>query len=107
MDRDEAMSGEIPRGGSMDNPDHRTHLPSLRRIEGQVRGIAAMVEQGRYCVDVLTQLQAARAALARVERDILDAHAAACVSAAMASGDPTRAREKAAELTELLRRAIR
>jgi len=66
-----------------------------------------MVEQGRYCVDVLTQLQAARAALARVERDILDIHTAACVEAAVSSGDPEAARAKTAELTELLRRAIR
>ena len=45
--------------------DHRAQLPRLRRIEGQVRGVAAMIEDGRYCVDILTQLAAARAALAR------------------------------------------
>lgn len=79
----------------------------MRRVEGQVRGIAAMVENGRYCVDILTQLQAARAALARIEREILDDHANACVAAAVASGDPDAQREKMGELTELLRRAIR
>ena len=91
-------------------PPHASHtsqLPRLRRVEGQVRGIAAMIEQGRYCVDVLTQLQATRAALARIERDILDAHAGACVADAAASGDPARQREKMDELTELLRRALR
>lgn len=87
--------------------DHRKQLGRLRRVEGQVRGIAAMVEDGRYCVDILTQLQAARAALARIERDILDDHANACVAAAAASHDKEAQREKLGELTELLRRAIR
>lgn len=72
-----------------------------------MRGVAAMIENGRYCVDILTQLQAARAALARIEREILDAHANACVAGAMASGDADDQRAKLAELTELLRRAIR
>lgn len=76
-------------------------------MEGQVRGIASMVEDGRYCVDILTQLQAARAALARIEREILDDHANACVAAAAASDDKDAQREKLGELTELLRRAIR
>lgn len=87
--------------------DHRRQLGRLRRVEGQVRGIAAMVEEGRYCIDILTQLQAARAALARIEREILDAHANACVATAVAAGDATLQREKMKELTELLRRALR
>ncbi|WP_174284818.1 metal-sensitive transcriptional regulator [uncultured Sphingomonas sp.] len=87
--------------------DHRKQLGRLHRVEGQVRGIAAMVEDGRYCIDILTQLHAARAALARIERDVLDDHAAACVAQAVASGDPEAQRAKLAELTELLRRALR
>ncbi len=88
-------------------PDHSRQLPRLRRIEGQVRGVAAMVESGRYCVDILTQLQATRAALARVEREILDDHVGACVTQAAASGDAEATRVKMAELTELLRRSVR
>ena len=88
-------------------PDHRAQLGRLRRVEGQVRGIAAMIEQGRYCVDILTQLQAARAALARIERDILDDHAGACVASAAASGDARTQQAKLEELTALLRRAVR
>lgn len=84
--------------------DHSRQLPRLRRVEGQVRGIAAMIENGRYCVDILTQLQAARAALARVEREILDDHVGACVADAAASGDVEATRTK---LTELIRRALR
>lgn len=87
--------------------DHRPQLDRLHRIEGQVRGIAAMVECGRYCIDIVTQLQAARAALARVERDILDKHIASCVSAAAAAGDTEATAAKLAELTELLRRVVR
>ncbi len=87
--------------------DHKRQLPRLRRIEGQVRGIASMVDQGRYCVDILTQLQAARAALARVEREILDDHVGACVASATTSGDAEATQTKMAELTELLRRALR
>ena len=89
------------------HPDHSRQLPRLRRIEGQVRGIAAMVVGGRYCVDILTQLQAARAALARVEREILDAHVGRCVADAAASGDAETTRAKMDELSELLRRALR
>lgn len=90
-----------------DHPDHRPQLARLRRAEGQVRGVAAMIEGGRYCVDILTQLQAARAALARVEREILERHADNCIAAAAASGDPEVARIKLGELTDLLRRAMR
>jgi DNA-binding FrmR family transcriptional regulator len=85
--------------------DHRAQLPRLKRVEGQVRGIGAMIAEGRYCVDILTQLAAARAALARIERDVLDAHAAACVRDAAA--DPAASAAKLAELTELLKRAMR
>lgn len=89
------------------HPDHRQQLAALKRAEGQVRGIAAMVESGRYCMDILTQLQAVRAALARVEREVLDAHIDACVASAAASDDAAAQREKLAELSEMLRRAIR
>lgn len=91
----------------MNHPDHSRQLPRLHRVEGQVRGVAAMIENGRYCVDILTQLQAARAALAKVEREILDDHANACVARAADTSDPAEARAKLDELTMLLRRAMR
>lgn len=86
--------------------DHSAQLARLKRIEGQVRGIAAMITDERYCVDILTQLQAVRAALARVEREILDGHVSHCVAAA-AKGDASEQAAKMAELTELLKRAMR
>ena len=64
----------------------------LSRIEGQVRGIARMIEEDRYCIDVLTQLRAVRAALRRVEDEVLNDHVAHCVEGAIASGDGEAAR---------------
>lgn len=79
----------------------------LSRIEGQVRGIARMVEEDRYCIDVLTQLQAVRAALARVETEMLKDHLGHCIEAAITGGDAAEQREKASELIELLERSAR
>jgi len=80
-------------------------LNRLNRIEGQVRGVARMVEEDRYCIDVLTQLQAARAALAKVETEIIKEHLGHCIEGAIVSGDKDEQRKKAAELVQLLERA--
>jgi DNA-binding FrmR family transcriptional regulator len=82
-------------------------LNRLNRIEGQVRGIARMVEDDRYCIDILTQLQAARAALVRVETEMLRDHLGHCIEGAIVSGDADEQRKKAVELVELLERAAR
>lgn len=79
-------------------------LNRLRRIEGQVRGIAKMVEDERYCIDVLTQVRAARAALQRVETTLLKDHLHHCIEGAIISGDAGAQRKKAAELIDLLGR---
>ena len=79
----------------------------LNRIEGQVRGIVRMVEEDRYCIDVLTQIQAVRAALARVESEMLQDHLSHCVEGAMASGSADEQRKKVGELIELLGRTAR
>ena len=70
----------------------------LSRIEGQVRGLSKMVEEDRYCIDVVTQIAAVRAALRRVEEEVLRDHVAHCVEHAIASGDKVDQREKIAEL---------
>jgi CsoR family transcriptional regulator, copper-sensing transcriptional repressor len=80
-------------------------LNRLNRIEGQVRGVARMVEEDRYCIDVLTQLQAVRAALARVETELLRDHLNHCIVGAMVSGDEAEQRKKAEELIQVLERA--
>lgn len=82
-------------------------LNRLNRIEGQVRGISRMVEEDRYCIDILTQVQAVRAALARVETELLKDHLGHCIEGAILSGDKDEQRKKAEELIELLQRATR
>ena len=79
----------------------------LSRIEGQVRGLARMVDEDRYCIDVLTQISAVRAALGRVEEEILRDHVAHCVEHAIASGNATEQRRKVAELIDVLARSQR
>jgi DNA-binding FrmR family transcriptional regulator len=74
----------------------------LRRIEGQVRGLVRMVEEDRYCIDVITQVQAVRAALKRVEEEVLRDHVAHCVEHAIQSGDSREQRKKVAELMHVL-----
>lgn len=84
----------------------RTHLINrLKRVEGQVRGVSKMIEEDRYCLDVLTQLRAARAALARVETKLHKAHLNHCIEHAIVSGSASEQRKKAAELIELLGRS--
>ena len=79
----------------------------LRRIEGQVRGVAQMIEDDRYCIDVLNQVQAVKAALGRAESEILKRHAACCVSEAIVSGDVEEQKRKLEELVDLFEKAKR
>lgn len=79
----------------------------LSRIEGQIHGLTGMVKDGRYCLDIVAQVRAARAALARVEQMLLSSHLAHCVEEAIASGDPKQQRQKVAELIDLLGRTDR
>jgi DNA-binding FrmR family transcriptional regulator len=82
-------------------------LKRLGRIEGQVRGLSRMVEDDRYCIDVVTQLSAVRAALRRAEEEILADHTAHCVEHAIASGNKAEQRRKVSELIEALSRSNR
>lgn len=82
-------------------------LKRLSRIEGQVRGLARMVDDDRYCIDIVTQISAVRAALRRVEEEVLRDHIAHCVEHAIVSGDAAEQRRKIAELMEALARAGR
>lgn len=79
----------------------------LARIEGQVRGLAQMVDQDRYCLDVVAQVRAARSALAKVEQLVLADHLETCVETAIVSGDPAEQRKKVAELIEVFSRSDR
>jgi CsoR family transcriptional regulator, copper-sensing transcriptional repressor len=79
----------------------------LHRIEGQVRGIERMVEEDRYCIDVLTQISAVTTALDSLAFLILDDHVNHCVAGALASGDPEAAGEKSRELLDAVHRFAR
>lgn len=78
---------------------HKDQLTRLRRIAGQIGGISKMIEEERYCIDILIQLRAARAALKKVEGNILHKHMQSCVAQAM--GDSAAAQEKVTELLKL------
>jgi DNA-binding FrmR family transcriptional regulator len=82
-------------------------LNRLSRIEGQVRGITRMIEDDRYCIDVLTQIRAVRAALAKVETEMLRDHLGHCIESAIVAGDQDEQRRKARELIELLERSAK
>ncbi|HEY3182821.1 MAG TPA: metal-sensitive transcriptional regulator [Gaiellaceae bacterium] len=82
-------------------------IKRLHRIEGQVRGIERMVEDDRYCVDILTQIGAVSTALESLAFRILDDHVNHCVSGAIASGDKADAAEKAQELLQAVHRFAR
>jgi CsoR family transcriptional regulator, copper-sensing transcriptional repressor len=79
----------------------------LNRIEGQVRGLSRMVEQDRYCIDIVTQVAAVRAALRRLEEEILRDHVGHCVEHAVASGNKADQRRKIEELMAVVCRAER
>ena len=79
----------------------------LRRIEGQVRGLERMIEDDRYCIDVLTQVSAVTTALESVAYRILDAHVSHCVADALSSGDPEAAADKSRELLAAVHRFSR
>ena len=100
----------IPQRGicqRMQKEAKKSCLKRLSRIEGQVRGLARMVEEDRYCIDIVTQISAVRAALRPVEEEILRDHVAHCVEHAIASGDASEQRQKVAELMEVLARSSR
>jgi CsoR family transcriptional regulator, copper-sensing transcriptional repressor len=85
----------------------KAKVARLNRIAGQVQAIARMVESDRYCIDILTQVQAVKSALARAEAEILRDHAAHCVQDAIAAGDADATRQKVNELVDLFDRARR
>ena len=87
--------------------DKKALIRRLHRIEGQVRGLERMVEQDRYCIDVLTQIAAVTTALESVAFRILDDHVNHCVSGALASGDADEAAAKSSELLEAVHRFTR
>jgi CsoR family transcriptional regulator, copper-sensing transcriptional repressor len=87
--------------------DKEALIKRLHRIEGQVRGIERMVEDDRYCIDVLTQVAAVNTALESLAFKVLDDHVNLCVADALASGNPKEAAAKSKELMEAVQRFAR
>ena len=83
---------------------HDENLTRLARVEGQVRAVRRMVEDGAYCIDILNQVQAVRSALKSVGQRVLRKHLEHCVTDAMQSGCKDEAEEKIAELIDVLKR---
>ena len=80
-------------------PNHLENLPRLNRISGQIDGVKKMIEEGRYCVDIINQIKAARSALKSVEKNILEKHIKHCVAASFQSSQTEQ--QKIAELLDL------
>ncbi len=76
-------------------------IKRLSRIEGQVRGISKMIEEDRYCIDILTQIQAIKSAIKKVENEVLKDHADHCLMEAVSSGDEEDKKQKLSELVDL------
>ena len=88
------------------HPEYDDQLPGLNRIEGQVKGIKRMIENRRYCVDILTQMKAVKAALHKVEQEILKKHMQNCLKNAVAAKNETEIQAKIEELMQLLSKRI-
>ena len=85
----------------MSHPDHSDNLSSLRRIEGQVRGVQQMIDDNRYCMDIVNQIKAIKSALSRVESKILEKHLRSCVAKVL---NKKEMEEKITELVKVLRK---
>lgn len=83
---------------------HASQIGYLKKIEGQVRGIQKMIEDGRYCVDILTQIQSVTGAIKRVESEIFKKHLEGCVAGAIKSGSKAETQKKVDEVIELIAR---
>jgi len=84
------------------HPSHRSQLTRLKRAEGQLRGVMRLIDEGKYCIDILNQLKAVQKALSSIEANILEAHIENCVAQAISS--PDDAQRKIAELTKIIKR---
>jgi len=91
----------------MEKEAAETCVKRLNKIEGQVRGIARMLDEKRYCIDIITQIEAVRAALQRVEEEVLKDHVAHCVEHAIATGNKSEQRQKIVELMDVFARSKR
>lgn len=86
------------------HPSHHEQISHLNRIGGQIEGIKKMIEERRYCPEILTQLRAIRSAIKSIELRILNTHLSSCVTEVCCSQDRTEQRKKIEEIQELIKR---
>lgn len=86
------------------HPSHQNQISRLNRAKGQIEAISKMIEEERYCIDIITQIRAARAALKSIELGILETHMGMCVASAVSSKDETKKAEKIAEVMNMLKK---
>lgn len=94
------MAQEVKKGA-----DHKSQLSRVSRIEGQVRGVGHMIEEGKYCVDILTQIKAIRSALKSLELQVLEGHVNHCLVKAAESQSKVEIQDKINEIMELIKRS--
>ncbi|MBK26977.1 MAG: transcriptional regulator [Halobacteriovorax sp.] len=84
--------------------DHKKQLSRVNRIEGQVRGIGKMIEEEKYCIDILTQIKAVRSAMKSLELEMLESHLNCCLKGAVQSESKEQMNEKIEEILTLIKR---
>lgn len=89
------------------NPDHQDNIVALKRIEGQIRGIQRMIEDRKYCIDILNQIHAVKGALSSVEEKILQKHFQHCVTTAIMGSSEKEKQQKLDEILKLINQTRR
>jgi DNA-binding FrmR family transcriptional regulator len=89
------------------NPSHQSNMVALKRIEGQIRGVQRMIEERKYCIDILNQIHAIKGALGRVEEKILEKHLQHCVAEGVRGGSEKQKQKKLDEVLGLIRQTRR
>ncbi len=100
--RSPSRTCKMPCSMKNEHPNHGRVLVRLNRAAGQIKGVSAMIEEQRYCVDILTQLKAAQAALRSVEAEVMEGHLRSCIQEAFASKNPRTMEKKIQELIKLM-----
>lgn len=85
-------------------PDHTSEIKRLNRISGQIEGVKKMIDERRYCPDIMTQLRAIRSAVKSIESNMLETHLSACLTSVLATGDSNQMDQKIAEIAEIFKR---
>ena len=99
-----ANAGHEPHGLSIQSfyPDHKSQLARLARIEGQIKGIGRMIDERRYCIDIVSQIKAVQSALKQVQMGVLEKHIHHCVAESAASGNAAHLNEKIEEIVQVV-----